>query len=288
MTMISHKLPPIALAASTIAALCALAALFVTEQPAFSLQNSDQHTAVPSDRRTQATAQDQQDPSSEGDSISSSAIPAKIVRYARRVLDRYDTNRDGRLDEAEWQAMKGDPTHCDRDRDGFISLEELTDHTASYGRQREIRLLPPQPGDLLEMPPLLNPEMIEISSERAPGAGESEVPDDDPEAGESLSGPATEPPPSRRRDTKFYVPSSRLPAGLPAAFSNRDRDGDGQLTLAEFAANGSRAELDDFARLDRNGDGVITPSEYLGRAGVPGTKSPAQALSPAKATDEEP
>lgn len=199
-------------------------------------------------------------------------IPAKIARYARRLLKQYDANGNRQLQEAEWRRMRGEPAQADRDRDGAITAEELTEHIAGYGRQRKIRLLPPQPGDLMEMAPLLNPEMIEATAEAVPTDNREP---DLPARGEAAADPSAEQPQeSPRRDTKFYIPSSRLPSALPASFLNRDGDGDGQLTLAEFAASKSRAELDEFARLDRNGDGVVTATEYLSRTAAPAKAPP--------------
>jgi hypothetical protein len=64
-----------------------------------------------------------------------------------------------------------------------------------------------------------------------------------------------------RRQTKFSVPRTRLPRGLPAWFVLRDADGDGQLTMAEFAPKATQSLLDEFARYDRNGDGLATAEE---------------------------
>ena len=44
-------------------------------------------------------------------------------------------------------------------------------------------------------------------------------------------------------------------------FKRLDKDGDGRLTLAEFASN----ELRLFARMDKNKDGVITADEMRSR-----------------------
>ncbi len=56
---------------------------------------------------------------------------------------------------------------------------------------------------------------------------------------------------------------STLPRGLPDWFMERDTDGDGQLTINEFAPDGSAAQRRLFAEYDQNGDGVITPEEVL-------------------------
>jgi hypothetical protein len=62
---------------------------------------------------------------------------------------------------------------------------------------------------------------------------------------------------------KFTVPRSRLPKGLPSWFIIRDADGDAQLTLAEYAPDGSQLALHEFTRYDANGDGVVTAQECL-------------------------
>jgi Ca2+-binding EF-hand superfamily protein len=66
-----------------------------------------------------------------------------------------------------------------------------------------------------------------------------------------------------RRKLKYFVPRTHLPEGLPSWFVNRDADGDGQLTIAEFSPKATRTQLDQFTRYDANGDGLITSAEYL-------------------------
>ncbi|MBS0202072.1 MAG: hypothetical protein JSS49_04170 [Planctomycetes bacterium] len=56
---------------------------------------------------------------------------------------------------------------------------------------------------------------------------------------------------SFRRGT--YVP------GLPAEYSSRDKNGDGQIALYEW----DRKKLSEFTKLDKNGDGFLTPRELL-------------------------
>lgn len=50
-----------------------------------------------------------------------------------------------------------------------------------------------------------------------------------------------------------YVP------GLPAEYSARDKNGDGQIALYEW----DRKKLSEFTKLDKNGDGFLTPTELL-------------------------
>lgn len=155
-------------------------------------------------------------------------IPEKVRRYAQRLLRRYDANGDGKLQREEWRKMQGHPEAADANGDGVITPDELTNAVAAFGRNRHIGLAGP------------------------PSVENSPAPPDSPAAGERS-----------RRDTTFYVPKSRLPPGLPEWFLRRDLDGDGQLSLSEFAPNPTQADLEEFARYDRNGDGFITSKECL-------------------------
>jgi hypothetical protein len=71
---------------------------------------------------------------------------------------------------------------------------------------------------------------------------------------------------------RFFVAPARLPQGVPAWFAARDLDGDGQLTLSEFAPHPVQADIDEFNRYDLNHDGVITIDEVL-RVGTPAAKA---------------
>ncbi len=46
---------------------------------------------------------------------------------------------------------------------------------------------------------------------------------------------------------------------LPAEYSGRDKNGDGQIALYEW----DRKKYSEFAKLDKNGDGFLTPAELL-------------------------
>jgi hypothetical protein len=57
------------------------------------------------------------------------------------------------------------------------------------------------------------------------------------------------------------VSESDLPEGVPGWFEDRDRNGDGQITMAEYADRWTDELVDEFFSWDTNGDGVITVSE---------------------------
>lgn len=182
-------------------------------------------------------------------------LPSKVQRYARRVIERYDLNGDGQLQAAEWRKMRGQPALADANRDGVITVDELAQWVAAYGAQRKIRVDWPFPA--------AGPE---VAAEKPPGA-EATTPTDaaSPDAplptGSTVDAPS--PAEATPRETKFHLSPKRLPTGLPDWFLARDLDGDGQLTLAEFAPHASAAQQQQFIRYDLNGDGVVTPQEYL-------------------------
>lgn len=68
---------------------------------------------------------------------------------------------------------------------------------------------------------------------------------------------------STAKTYRFLSPHERLPKGLPAWFTEKDRNGDGQLTFREFTTRLSQSKLDEFNALDLNRDGLLVPKEYL-------------------------
>jgi hypothetical protein len=186
------------------------------------------------------------------------ATTPKVVRYARHLLVQYDRNRDGRLQQNEWHAMKGQPEFIDEDGDGEISLEELIRWVADYGRRKRIGV----------------PVGIDSADSKHPALQSDTRADDDPSAKPSNVESSIGSPGERRRDLKFYVPTKRLPPGLPDWFLAKDIDGDGQLTAGEFSPAGLAAELAEFSSYDANGDGVLTAKECVRKSsGKPAARS---------------
>jgi hypothetical protein len=203
------------------------------------------------------------------------AIPAKVRRYAEGVLRRYDKNGDGRLQPEEWGKMHGNPQAADANGDRAVTLEELTRHVAAFGRNRRLGLANP-------MNTRDGAGGADLSTAGREGTAPDGPPPNGPEGGSKSASPDASPRPtagdSARRSTTFYVPTSQLPPGLPDWFLRRDLDGDGQLSLAEFAPNPTQADLEEFVHYDRNGDGLITAKEcvdVLKPARSPGRKAAA-------------
>jgi Ca2+-binding EF-hand superfamily protein len=58
-------------------------------------------------------------------------------------------------------------------------------------------------------------------------------------------------------------PIERLPEGLPDWFARNDVNGDGQISMSEYAHTWTSSKAAEFARYDLNSDGIITPEECL-------------------------
>ena len=211
-------------------------------------------------------------------------VSLKIQRYAQRLIEKYDSSGDGKLDQSEWSQMQGTPVKIDRDRDGLVTATELANHVVRYGRRPKICLTPSTLGGKADLPSLLNRSIGRDASEAAerpkPGSA-AEAP-----LQKVLSPPAPKAGRGGRRGTRFFVPRSQLPRGLPAWFVLRDTDGDAQLTMAEFAPTPVQSQLDEFARYDRNGDGLVTAQECVLGPGLPQAKAATQKDTEDEATEQ--
>ena len=55
----------------------------------------------------------------------------------------------------------------------------------------------------------------------------------------------------------------KLGVSSTSSFIRDDKNGDGQLQMAEYSSTWNDAKLAEFRELDLNGDFVITPQEWL-------------------------
>ena len=181
---------------------------------------------------------------------------AKILRYASRVISRYDRNGDETLSTSETKTMRGDPAAADLDKDGKLEVKEFAQYVANYGRRRKVRLL-----FFPEVEESINPSLLHPMTSAA-SDGTSTI---DAESS-SLSGAGVSDPSETTSEEPisktFHVRRHR--ANLPGWFAVRDANGDGQVSMAEYAPKASNAELAEFARMDKDQDGVITSREILG------------------------
>ena len=175
--------------------------------------------------------------------------PRKIARYARRLIARYDTDGNGILNSAEWDSMQGQPAVIDLDQNGRITSAELILHIMEYARTRR---LGKSSHRVSETPaPNHNPAngSKQLSTTAAPSS------DADVDSTDKL--------PRKYPDAPFHVPAKERLNSLPNWFSQRDKNGDGQLSLAEFSPNRSRESVKAFQKLDTNRDGLVTPQESV-------------------------
>jgi hypothetical protein len=78
--------------------------------------------------------------------------------------------------------------------------------------------------------------------------------------------------------TRIFLKQERVTVDLPATFVEGDKDGDGQLSFAEWR-QWRPTQLADFLRMDADGDGFLTPKEI--KFGL--AASPASSAAPAVA-----
>lgn len=195
------------------------------------------------------------------------AVTAKILRYANRLIRRYDRNSDGRLQEAEWRVMHGQPRLLDLDGDAVITLQEFARRVADYGHRRKIRLIPKNLEDLVPSPPLLQP----MTSAASEGSPKQPLPAEKP-AASSTTPSVTETPAAKgdfRRGQRFYVAPRHRVQGLPGWFIARDANGDQQISMSEFAPKATESDIKEFAAHDTNGDGIITAKECIRKTSSP-------------------
>lgn len=184
-------------------------------------------------------------------------IPPKIARYAAQLLAKYDLNSDGILSEPEWSRMRGNPRLIDLNFDGLITRDELAGRVASYGLRRSLRLMPvPAPAEATtdSLAGAAPPAATAPANSAAASALMAAL------TGASEAARAA----AQRQPPRYYVPMERLPKGLADWFVDNDADGDGQVTMSEFSASLSEADVLRFREYDLNGDGVITPQEFVG------------------------
>ncbi|MBN2295546.1 MAG: hypothetical protein JXM70_24160 [Pirellulales bacterium] len=214
---------------------------------------------------TQMSAAGTSETDVEGESLTvEPLVSAKILRYADRLVRRYDTNHDSQLQQSEWKAMRGDPRLADFDSDGIITLEEIARRVARYGYRRKIRLISKPLEVSTPSPTLLQPITTPVTDEKA----SETAPADKPAGGESSPNVTEQVPPKHdyRPGQRFYVAPRHRVQGLPGWFTNRDANGDQQISMAEFASKATQSDMKEFARYDANGDGVITAKECAGKA----------------------
>ncbi len=155
----------------------------------------------------------------------------QIRRGAQSLINQYDEDGSGRLEEYEWPNVRGNPEQWDTNKDGIVTLEEATAYLDNYSGGSS------------------------SSAARAPEPGESYVVE-----GPKLAG--------GRKSERFLTATERLPKGLPDWFTRSDADADGQVQMWEYSTTWNDETVAEFAKNDLDGDGIITVAEALGESSV--------------------
>lgn len=190
------------------------------------------------------TATPAQSPPGSGDTPSPEQ-QQRVRAFAESMLRQYDKNKNGVLEREEWSEMRGNMKEADKNGDGIITLDELTVHLMAYSQRR---------GDFGGR-----------SGPGAPGGPNSNASSSNP------SGATAD----TRKSYRFLTAQERLPKGLPDWFIRKDVNGDGQVSMAEYASVWSEAMVEEFKRYDLNNDGIITPAEVMAVM----NQGPSQSLS---------
>lgn len=150
-------------------------------------------------------------------------------REAGERMRRYDRNRDGFLTKDELSSrFAGNPMDFDRNRDGKLSVSELA---VRYARRRT--------GEE-------EAKKQDTRRQKREREKEAEIPD-------VFNG----------RRSYRSTSSRSLPEGLPGFFTDKDANGDGQVSMAEYAGEWNDDVIAEFFDSDFNRDGVITADEAL-------------------------
>lgn len=226
-------------------------------------------------------------------------VPAKVIRFAGWFLEKHDKNNDDALQYEEWLSLPGSPQVIDIDGDKIITLDEIVRYIAKYGSERTLhRPNPPVKAYTPQVAaaeyqlfkplsaPLKSPDQKKKTTEPGTESTEGDVTEEDvntipeeivedeteiveieeestePEEDEDITFEYILGDGKTTAEKTYYRPIAEL-KGVPAWFISRDKDGDGQLSLLEFAPNLTSQGLALFGKLDLNGDGFITDEEVV-------------------------
>ena len=216
------------------------------------------------------------------------SAPVSIRFYARYFIGKYDSDGNGQLERSEWEDIIDGAQAIDLDGDWILTDQEVLFYLARYAKGRTIanpRPVQPQRTNLIveqEDRPLL----IRTAS-AAPRVSTQEVADEernkqgeflDPLSDEEFVQMLTEDNPAMESvddkelldvllsdmdesSVREYAPAPESLIGAPVWFLARDVNGDGQLSLREFAPNLTPAAVAKFGQFDLNADGFITVEE---------------------------
>jgi len=143
---------------------------------------------------------------------------------ALQFIGQFDENRNGKLERDEWRRIPGEPEKADTNRDGEITIAEL---------------------------------VARLRYKATVGGGGAVA------SGDKKTTVIAKPASGPKKSYRFIPAKERLPKEIPGWFTSKDRDGDGQVAMAEYSSRWSDRDAEAFARYDVNGDGFIGITEAL-------------------------
>jgi len=200
-------------------------------------------------------------------------LEERVRQYAQSLFRQYDANKNGVLEREEWQQMRGSPEKADRNNDGRITLEELTarelerNQLAFSGSSSSSSFGSSSSGSSSTASAGSSGSSSNWTSRSSSSSGSSGSFSRPSGSGSGWSGHSRSSSSSGKSGqpgrVRFLTPLERLPKGLPDWFVQKDADGDGQISMAEFAAEWTDAKAAEFQKYDLNNDGIMTPEECL-------------------------
>ncbi len=221
-----------------------------------------------------------------------SAVPLTLRFYTRYLFSKYDVNGDGILQRDEWEYRLEGAQAIDLNGDFDLTEQEvlfylvrfakdrtiLNPNPPQYNRNRSNFVVGDQEKTVLIRPASAAPKKLDdeeaktallanddglVAAEMTEEEIKSELTEDNPalenvDDEELLDALLTDMDESSVRE---YAAPPQVLKGTPVWFLARDQNGDGQLTLREFAPTLSLAGVAQFGKLDADADGVITADE---------------------------
>ena len=229
------------------------------------------------------------------DDILVDAVPIALRYYARYIKSKYDKNGDGILQRSEWENNLEGAQAIDLNGDWDITDQELLYYLVRFAKDRTIFNPVPRrenaqrtnfltaPDDGAEFETLIRPASAAPKRLSGAEAREAQLNNDgngmladmtDEDVRELLleGNPALESVEDEELLDAFltdvdestkreFTVSPAVVRGTPGWFLANDKDGDGQLTILEFAPGLSQKNLALFGKYDVDGDQIITAEE---------------------------
>jgi Ca2+-binding EF-hand superfamily protein len=188
---------------------------------------------------------------------------ARMRQLAESLIKQNDKNGDGMLQRDEWGNLRESQQAADANKDGVITVDEFVVHLQSYsaGGGWGSRGDRGRGG--------FGGERGGFGGGERGGFGEGGFGEGGfgeggfGERSSSSSSSRTSSKLTARKSYRASPATERLPKGLPDFFLRNDADGDGQISMSEYAASWSDRIAAEFAEYDLNSDGIITPEECL-------------------------